>query len=106
MTKSILKSNSKLKLEKPKEADFFEQISRGSIPYYIIFIISICMYLQTVSFGLTLFDDKFIVNNLDKSNITMLPEAFTRDAFFNTPAMDFYRPMQSISYLIDRTIGG
>jgi len=72
------------------------------LPLFIVFCIPVLLYLQTVSFGLTNFDDDGIISN----NITFIsqlrniPKAFTIDAYLGKTC-EFYRPLQTVSYMFD-----
>mgnify|MGYP001247377967 CR=1 FL=1 len=93
--------------------DFFSKVllifNRIPVVVFIIVIILACLiiYLRTLSYGFSHYDDDVMVmNNLpflkDFSNI---PEAFVRDAWFLHKRIELYRPLQSVSYIIDAHIG-
>ena len=73
----------------------------------IVFCIPLLLYLKTLTFGLTHFDDNGIISN----NITFLsdfenaPKAFTTDAYAGITSL-FYRPLQTISYMVDIKVSG
>ncbi len=71
------------------------------------------LYFQAFSVGYTGMDDKVIIqDNFELlSKFSNVKEAFTRDAFLRKEAdvrfgSGFYRPMQTVSYMIDAQIGG
>ncbi len=97
LDKNTIKEN-KL-LNKKKENKFIYVIIAFSIP--------ILLYLQTINFKLTYFDDNTIISD----NISFLShfknahQAFLTNAFIGTPS-SFYRPLQTLSYMIDIQLSG
>jgi len=81
--------------------------SSSLLPIFIVFCIPVILYLQTVKFGFTNFDDDQIIAN----NITFLSDfrnvhqAFLTDAFI-TKTSPFYRPLQTVSYMVDIKLSG
>jgi len=73
----------------------------------IVFLLPLVLYLQTLSFGLTGFDDDYLITNNSSflNNIKNLPQAFTTDAFISKGGT-FYRPLQTVSYMFDTHISG
>jgi len=73
----------------------------------LVFCIPVLLYLQTVNFKFVDFDDNTIITN----NITFLndlqnvSQAFTTDAFIDGDS-HFYRPLQTISYMVDLQLQG
>lgn len=79
-----------------------------SIVHIIIaFCVPVLLYLQTIGFGFTHFDDDGIILN----NITFLSHfnntfhAFMTDAFISKMS-SFYRPLQTLSYMVDLQLSG
>jgi tetratricopeptide (TPR) repeat protein len=75
-------------------------------PLYLVVAIA-ALYFKVVSFDLIHFDDTELLRNRyfiigDISNIKL---AFTTDAFLGTSG-SFYRPLQTISIMLDAFIGG
>jgi len=68
----------------------------------LVFCIPVVLYIQTVSFDLTHFDDDGIIsNNISMlGNLKNIPKAFTNDAYVGKTS-EFYRPLQTVSYMID-----
>jgi tetratricopeptide (TPR) repeat protein len=73
----------------------------------IVFCVPVLLYLSTIGFGFTCFDDNEIITN----NITFLSDcsnatpAFLTDAFL-VKSSHFYRPLQTISYMADICLSG
>ena len=71
----------------------------------IITILPILVYVQSVNYDYTNFDDNGII--LQKfdivGNIHHIDTAFKVDAFFN-PTGDFYRPVQNITFMLDAQV--
>ncbi len=78
------------------------------LPYIIITSIAGLLYVQTLSFGFTGLDDTLIIR--DKMTWLGNPgnvfNAFTRDAFNEAKGDAFYRPLQTITYMIDAYVSG
>jgi len=68
----------------------------------IVFCTPVLLYIQTITYGFTHFDDDVIISNnyefLNKTN--NIPQAFLTNAFIQKGGT-FYRPLQTISYIID-----
>lgn len=78
-----------------EKKDFLRQI-------LVIALIPFLLYLKTINFKLTGFDDQeLITENISfLKDFSNLPAAFTKEAFISK-AGHFYRPMQTVSYMID-----
>jgi len=72
------------------------------LPYIAVFCIPVLLYLQTVSFGFTHFDDDNIIlhNTSFLGNVGNFKRVFTTDAFMAKAGL-FYRPLQTFSFMID-----
>lgn len=77
------------------------------LPVIIAFILPVFLYLQTVGFGFTRFDDNLIISdNIGfLSEIRNVPRVFKTDAFL-TKLSSFYRPLQTVSYMTDIQLSG
>lgn len=73
----------------------------------IVFFIPILLYIQTLTFGYVKFDDNVIIqsNASFLNDINNLPKLFFTDAFLNGSS-EFYRPLQSVSYMFSMIISG
>jgi len=87
-----------------KESSFGAILNKKSsiLPLILVFCIPVFLYLQTLKFGLTYFDDnKIITNHMDfLSHFGNSLQAFQTDAFLADKG-HFYRPLQTLSYMID-----
>jgi len=86
----------------------FLKNKRGTfLPVIIVFCLPLLLYLQTLSFGFTYFDDnEIIINNITfLSNFRNAPQIFLQEAFLekSTP---LYRPLQTLSYMADMHLSG
>jgi len=72
------------------------------LPLIIVFCIPVLLYVQTLSFGFTHFDDDIIIttNSTFLSDYKNISQAFATDAFMGKHGT-FYRPLQTISFMID-----
>jgi len=79
---------------------------KHALSLLIVFCIPVLLYLQTVSFGFTQFDDdRIITNNYSfLSDVKNIPQAFTTSAFIEKTG-PLYRPLQTVSYIVDAHIG-
>jgi len=97
-TKNTIKENS---LNRTKKKN-------SSIIYIIIaFVVPILLYSQTINFGFTKFDDDSLIsrNITFLSNIKNAHQVFLTDAFI-IKTSSFYRPLQTLSYMIDIQLSG
>jgi tetratricopeptide (TPR) repeat protein len=85
----------------------FEKKSNLPLMLLIAFCFPFLLYLQTINFGFTGFDDDGIISD----NIAFLskpsnaPQAFLTNAFISKVSK-FYRPMGTLSYMLDISISG
>ncbi|MGD0712431.1 MAG: tetratricopeptide repeat protein, partial [Bacteroidales bacterium] len=92
-----------------KEDSFIVSEKKNSSVIHLIiaFCLPVLLYLQTINFGFTGFDDdSIIVNNISfLRHIGNAPQAFFTDAFIDKSS-SFYRPLQTLSYMIDIHLSG
>ncbi len=73
----------------------------------IVFCVPVLLYLQTIKFGFSGFDDNRLIltNAAFLGDIKNIAKAFSTDAFIDktTP---FYRPLQTLTYMIDIKLAG
>ena len=75
--------------------------------YSLVFLLPLIVYGRTVTFGFVYHDDdKMILENPLLEKGIQPAVAFTTDAWFMDARIELYRPWQSISYMIDHSIGG
>jgi len=95
---------------KPNKENTFNTAKNNRISILsliLVFCIPILLYLQTVKFDFTYFDD----NNIISKNIEFLsdfenaPKAFQTDAFITDKGY-FYRPLQTLSFMTDIKLSG
>ena len=76
-------------------------------PYFLIFVVGLLLYGQTLFFDFTYFDD----NELILNKAAILQEAknigtvFSTDAFFSGDKF-YYRPLLNLSFMVDAQFGG
>jgi len=75
--------------------------------FIIAFIVPVLVYIQTIGFGYTHFDDDgMITTNLAfLSNFKNAGQAFLTDQFINHTSA-FYRPLGTLSYMLDIKLSG
>ena len=96
-----------VKKQLQKKRDILDSILKFPLPHIIIAIVVFLVYYSTLSNFLIEFDDDIIIMSNMKflSNTSNIPEAFNRDAFLNPVGQEFYRPLQTVSYMIDTALG-
>jgi len=77
------------------------------IPFIIAFCVPVLLYLQTLGFGFTYFDDDgIIIKNISfLSDLGNARKAFLTDAFV-IKMSSFYRPLQTLSLMTDIKLAG
>ena len=83
------------------------QNKNSKIYLLIVFCLPVLLYLQTFSFDFTHFDDNLIISNNATflKNFENASHVFFTDAFLNKSS-SFYRPLQSLSYMMDMQLSG
>jgi tetratricopeptide (TPR) repeat protein len=78
------------------------------LPYLALIFFGFLLYYQTLFFSFTYLDDnKLILDNQAILNQVSLSQIFTSDVFFSGIENSFYyRPLLTISFLIDMKLGG
>jgi len=82
---------------------------KGYRPFLWLIIICLLFYLRTVFFKFTDFDEVPLITNSFQFNkdLRNLPKAFTTDVFRNPNGeIVYYRPMLTVSLMLDAQIGG
>jgi tetratricopeptide (TPR) repeat protein len=78
--------------------------------FYLLLLILIpsALYFRVVNFDLSRFDDSSIIANINnvQGSPLNLKEAFKHDAFMSNKGDTFYRPVQTISFMLDAKLGG
>src|ERR1035437_5382999 len=94
--------------KKNKEAETI-RVNKNRLKVYLLFLVIVpsLLYFRVVNFSFSNFDDiNLILNNYNMiSNIGNVPKAFTTDAYFSHQS-NFYRPLQTVSFMIDAQISG
>ena len=91
-----------------KDSINIKEKKNTSILYFVIaFFAPVLLYMQTLKYGFTHFDDNgIILNNINfLSKWGNVSKAFLTNAFINKPG-SFYRPLQTLSYMIDIKLSG
>jgi len=85
-----------------------EKLSSPPYAYLIICLVLIIIYGQVLTFYLGKFDEEgIILSNLDfLKDFHNIGKAFFRDAFFSDTGVEFYRPLQNISFMLDAHLSG
>lgn len=75
--------------------------------YYVVFIVSFILYFQVVFFGFVKLDDIAIIEKKQEilANIENIGQCFTSDAFLRDKG-SFYRPLQTLTFMIESQIAG
>jgi protein O-mannosyl-transferase len=98
-----------LKIKKKNTNEIPVSISKQNRIIYLFFLVFVpaILYFRIINFNYTNFDDSsFITDNYNLiGNIENIPKAFVTDAYFSHKS-NFYRPLQTISFMIDAQISG
>lgn len=80
----------------------------GRRPYAWIFGLVLALYLKSLFFGFTFFDDNdLIVQNAPfLSNISNIFNAFLQGVYPGSTVTQYYRPLLIVSFILDAQIGG
>lgn len=86
-----------------KQNNLFDKLNESYIPYIVISIVVILSYIKVINFDYSGLDDKILLlNNFnflkDFSNIWA---AFKTDAFIKDLNSPFYRPIQTVIFIIE-----
>jgi len=74
----------------------------------LLILVPSILYFRVVNFGFSNLDDQAIISTHYSiiGNIKNIGEAFTHDAFMTNEGNLFYRPLQTVSFMIDAQAGG
>ncbi len=75
---------------------------------FFIVLLPLLVYIKILGFEMVNFDDKDIIidHYAIVGDIRNIPEAFRRDAFLSDKGDSFYRPIQTVSFMLDALISG
>ncbi len=93
----------KKKPAKKAESAWWNRITGAPFVYVLFFVFAFVIYGQVLGFYIGKFDEDLLISgNLsilkDFNNLKM---AFTRDAFLSFLGVGFYRPLQTVTFMID-----
>ncbi|MFZ4520159.1 MAG: tetratricopeptide repeat protein [Bacteroidales bacterium] len=93
----------KIKQKNQQGAGFWDIVTRVPFIYLVFFLLAFIIYGQVLKFYLGKFDeDLLILGNLNMlKDLANLKMAFLRDAFLSQKGVSFYRPLQTVTYMID-----
>jgi tetratricopeptide (TPR) repeat protein len=102
------KSKKTEKNKQQKESSLSEKIFSPPYAYFIIWTVLLIVYGQVLTFYLGKFDEEgIILSNLEfLKDFGNINQAFFRDAFFSNKGVEFYRPLQNISFMLDAHLSG
>jgi protein O-mannosyl-transferase len=92
-----------------KRSSYVSFIKNNTILYLLLLlIVPFVLYLRVVKFEFSNLDDATIISNITnvQGNPFRIGQAFSRDAFMGNKGDTFYRPMQSVSFMLDAVVGG
>ena len=82
--------------------------NRLKIYLFVLVLIPLGLYIRVANFEFSSLDDSDIIaatNNIS-GGLNNIKEAFTHDAFMSNSGESFYRPAQTLSFMLDAQIGG
>lgn len=99
--------NPKAERRQSSSSTIFEQLSGNVTALITIIIVSLAVYGQSLNFTLGKFDEDVIItfNERILKSPSNVIEVLKRDAFFNNPGRNFYRPFQNLSFFVDTQVG-
>lgn len=76
-------------------------------PYLMISALSFAVYFKCLFYGITKIDDDILIaaNLPFLQKFSNILQVFTTDAFYQVKSIDLYRPLQSLSFIIDMHLG-
>lgn len=88
-------------------SSLFDQLSTNTVALVLFAILGLVLYGQSMSFTIGKFDEDVIITFNEKllKNPSNVFDVLQRDAFFNNPGRNFYRPTQNLSIFLDTQIG-
>jgi tetratricopeptide (TPR) repeat protein len=103
MNKKVIRKD-----KQKKEISVLDKISTPPYAYLFIWLVLIIIYGQVVTFFLGKFDEEgIILSNLEfLKDFSNIGQAFFQDAFFSDKGVEFYRPLQNISFMLDAHLSG
>ncbi len=79
---------------------------KGWLPYFVILILVLLVYFQTLFFQYTNLDDSLLASGSEIfSSFRNIGFIFSSDAFFSASNL-YYRPLLNLTYLLDVHLGG
>jgi Flp pilus assembly protein TadD len=92
---------------KSASTTLFDRISASPSIFIVLAAVVLVVYGQTLSFTVGKFDEDVIIKFNEKilKNPSNGLDVLKRDAFFNNPGRNFYRPVQNFSFFIDTQLG-
>ncbi|HRP01884.1 MAG TPA: tetratricopeptide repeat protein [Candidatus Kapabacteria bacterium] len=95
-------------MSKINSSNFLDKLSSGYTPYIIISVLVLIAYIKVFNFDFSGLDDKLLlIGNFDfLKQLSNIPEAFKTDAFIKGLNSPFYRPMQTVVFIIETQFMG
>jgi tetratricopeptide (TPR) repeat protein len=105
--KTTLHKHTDIKSADITNSDFSKPDNETILSLIIVFCFPVLLYIQTLTFGLVNFDDDSLITDKISflSDFHNARQVFLTDAFLDKSS-HFYRPLQSLSYMIDIQISG
>jgi protein O-mannosyl-transferase len=97
-----------MKKQKSKKSFTFIKNKRVYLFYILLVLLPIILNWKNRTYEFTTFDDsKIITNNYEfLSDINNIGKAFQKDNFISKTGENYYRPLQTVSFIIDAQISG
>lgn len=91
-----------------QETIFTRTFLKGFRPYLWLLLLITAVYGQTLGFGYTNYDDdQLILNNqVFIKDLSHAGQAFRQDALSNPKGLFYYRPLLTLSFMLDAQLGG
>jgi tetratricopeptide (TPR) repeat protein len=107
MSKKNNKRSNSSKIDKNENLGIFPKLTSGLNPFIIIALICVIIYIKAPGFEFSGFDDGLLISmNVDYlKDMGNISDAFKKDAFIKDLNSPFYRPLQTVSFIVDTNIG-
>lgn len=91
-------------VKKEKRLEF---VFKGQQPYFWIILIGFLLYAKTLFFNFAFLDDNVLIldNQYFLRNLSNILQTFKQDVFLS-PSKAYYRPILTISFMLDAQLGG
>lgn len=105
-TKNQKQEEKTLQTKISKSNNIYDKIAKTPNQIILLLIFVFVIYGQSIFYSFTYFDDNFLIlnNQINLQSLTNIKSAFLEDSFLHKGVQQFYRPLQTVTYIIDTVI--